>query len=122
MSLYDKLIEHLRSTSKEENYDLTAKKVSNRAFNFKEENGCIYFEMKRHEAALRCMYTPGLGMAAYKTRTEEYKYCPDSNNLTQTMVSEPKLDIDSIDTTALAEEAFSDFFSKLKKLMKNYIC
>lgn len=118
MSLYDKLIEHLRSTSKEENYELTEKKISSRAFNFKEKDGCIYFEMERHEAALGSMYTPGLGMTAYKTRREGYKYCPDSKTLTQTMVSEPKLDIDSIDTTALAEEAFFDISFSISKINK----
>lgn len=122
MSLYDKLIDYINSSSKVENYELTEKKISNRAFNFKEEDGCIYFEMERHEAALGSTYTPGLAMSAYKTRTEGYTYCPDSGILTQTLVSEPKLEVDSIDVLHLAEDAFFDIFFSITQIdEENYL-
>lgn len=102
MSLYNSLCDYLSRVKEDQGTALTLKKLD-RAIDFEEKEGKLYFKMERHQAALGTVYTPGAGMSAYSRRIETYVFDPSSESIDVFECSEPVLDWDSVDCWGIAE-------------------
>ncbi len=106
MDLIDSLMKHLHSVRMDRETGLTSKTIRNRAFDFREENGKLYFDMERHRGAFGSMSKPGAPLAACAARMETYRFDPDTNVIEVVFRSSESLDIDDIDYGQLVEDHF----------------